>query len=287
MLGLLLSSTPMAQESASLLRTDGSELVYQLDVPQGAETYPLVVVAQGSGCLPARDSQAVQRAIDAFADAATLTVEKPGIAAGGDGQCSAEYHRKALMNQRAGDYAQVIASLDGASWWNGDLVLFGGSEGGLVMAALAAQVEADAAILVSTAPGAPFGDIVLAGVPPEGHETVLAGFDKARANPDSEEIWAGQSMRFWADAGDYLALEDMLASRAHFLVIHGGRDAVPAALSRAAADRYAEEERCELTYWELPAYDHAMADPDDRSRMGDVARAAALWARQTLAAPAC
>jgi dipeptidyl aminopeptidase/acylaminoacyl peptidase len=71
----------------------------------------------------------------------------------------------------------------------------------------------------------------------------------------------------------------MLQSDSPFLVIQGGLDkSSPVAAARATADRFAAEERCDLTYWEFPAFDHGMLDPSGVSHMAEIAAAAAAWA---------
>lgn len=280
-------STALAQDS--VVRADGSALAYQLDLPEASSKYPLAVIAQGSGCVGARTSVAVQTTVSAFADMAVLTVEQYGVQPGdaGSAVCSDEFMAQALMSQRVSDYRQVIETLAGAEWWNGKLVLFGGSEGGLVVARLAAQVKADAAILLSTAPGATFDEIVLSSVPAEGQATVRGLMDLARLAPDSLEVFGGYSFRFWADAIKAPPVEEMLAAPTRFLVIHGGKDPVPVKFSRTAADRYAEAGRCELTYWEYPNYGHGMEDAEGKSHLAFVADAAVRWAKSALAEPSC
>ncbi|WP_354060501.1 hypothetical protein [Devosia sp. 2618] len=272
-----------------MLRPDGSELSYRLDIPEGTGKVPLAVIAQGSGCVGARSSVAVRTVTSAFAPMATLTVEQYGVLPGDDGSvaCSADFASHALMSQRVADYEQVINGLGEAAWWSGELVLFGGSEGGLVMARLAPRVEADAAILLSTAPGVSFDQIVLSNVPPEGHETVRGLFERARNAPDSDEKFSGYTFRFWADAIAVTAVDEMLSSSTQFLAIHGGKDPVPVDYSRVAADRYSDAGRCELTYWEFPNYGHGMEDAAGTSHMAAVAAAAVGWASARLAAPGC
>src|SRR5690606_15129154 len=105
------------------------------------------------------------------------------------------------------------------TWWNGKLVLAGGSEGGDVIARLSAPAEADATILISTGGGKTFGEMVRQSildemerhkVPEESWPPVDRVFEQARANPMSTEIWAGSSFRFWADAIDHRIVDSVL-----------------------------------------------------------------------------
>lgn len=280
-----------AHGGEAIERADGSNIQYEIDSPDDGSAVPLVVLAQGSGCLPIRASEALNVVRSAFAGFARLTLEKPGVtpedqpADGAD--CSPEFFQSATISQRVADYRQVIEHFQGAKWWNGQLVLFGGSEGGLVMGILAGETDADVAILLSTAPGGTFADIVKSAVPAEGHATVEAGFERARQNPDSVEVWAGHSLRFWANALDLRVSDTMLDADTNFLLIQGGRDPVPSELARAAADSFARAGRCNLTYWEFPAYDHGMTDGSGRSHLDNVSVQLVQWAQMTLKGGAC
>jgi hypothetical protein len=274
------------------VRPDGSHIDWQLDLPGTGTPAALLVLAQGSGCLPALQSEALALIRAAFPEFAALTVEKYGVDPG-DGpsditlDCADLYHQHHTMSQRVADYAQVIESLRLEAWWNGELVLFGGSEGGLVMASLAGEVDADAAILLSTGAGTTFGEIVRSGIPPEGWPSVDAAFEAARQNPESSELWGGYSYRFWADSIDRRAADDMLLTDAALLLIQGGRDAVPVTIARAASDLFIAADRCNLTYWEFPTYDHGMADSAGRSHLAEVAREARAWTLAQLQRPSC
>ena len=158
------------------------------------------------------------------------------------------------------------------------LILFGGSEGGLVVAKLSARINSDATIILSSATGIPFSEVVLSSVPPEGQAQVKAGLAAAAADPEGLSLFAGSSHRFWADILHHIAADDMLASDSPFLIIQGGLDTSSSiTAARLTADRFAAEGRCNLTYWEFPALDHAMGDPDGASHMEEVAEAAANW----------
>lgn len=267
-------------------RADGSIIHWTLDRPQGVERTGLLVLAQGSGCLSVEHNGNLATTRTIFGEFAALTVEKYGVEPGDNPaddhtECPEAFREHHTVSQRVADYRQVIESLRGAPWWNGELVLFGGSEGGLAMAILAPQVQADAAILFSTAGSLPFGQIVRQSIPEEGWSTVDAAFDKARQNPDSSELWGGSSLRFWADIIDRRIADDMLRSDAAFLLIQGGNDpSSPVSAARATNDLFAAAGRCNLTYWEFPGFNHGMADANGNGRMAEVLSQAATWLRE-------
>lgn len=284
LLMLLLASPALAApETRQLARPDGSLIHYTLDRP--ADPAGLLVLSQGSGCRPGVQSPGLATVRAAFPAYAALIVEKAGIAPGmsvDERNCPADYHDRYTVSQRLADYESVLAALGPQP---GRLILFGGSEGGLAMAMLAARLDPDAAIIFSSATGASFGEMVLSTVPAEGKESVEAGFAAARAEPDSSALFAGHAYRFWADILDRRSLDYMRETDAPLLLIQGGLDtSSPLAAARATVDAFAAEGRCNLTYWEFPALDHGMIDPKGTSHLATVAALAAAWAERPVRA---
>ncbi len=281
---LLATPALAAPETHQLTRPDGSLIHYTLDRP--ADPVGLLILSQGSGCRPGAQSMGLTTVRAAFPSYATLIVEKAGIApdmAVDDRNCPADYHDRYTVSQRITDYEAVLAALDPVP---GRLVLFGGSEGGLAMAILAAKLAPDAAIIFSSATGTSFGDMVKSTVPPEGHAHIDAGFAAARANPDSSDLFAGHAYRFWADILNHRSIDYMRDTDTPFLLIQGGLDtSSPLAAARSTADAFAADGRCNLTYWEFPALDHGMLDPKGTSHLSAVAAMAATWAENPI--PAC
>ena len=272
-------------------RPDGSSILWSVDLPETGKPRGLLVVAQGSGCLSIAKSHNLETVKKSFADFAALTVEKYGIDPNQEiadpfEDCPTAYHEYNTVSQRVADYAQIIDVLKDRPWWNGTLVLFGGSMGGTVMARLATRVEADAVILLSTGGGITFGDMIIRTIPEEAHPQIEQKYDEIRQNPDSTELWAGYSYRFWADSLDRREVDDMLETAAPILLINGGRDSSsPVGTARAAVDLFGQKGRCNLTYWELPGLDHGMADASDVSHLTDVLDQAAAWLDLTLSQP--
>ena len=288
---LMSMPTQAMPEALTLSRPDGSLVHYTLDEPAGPSE-GLILLSQGSGCAPGATNQSIATVRAAFADYTALIVEKIGITPSaeivdGASECPATFVQTYTLSQRVDDYRLVLQHLQHDQGLGTDnLVLFGGSEGGLAVAKLGALFHPTATILLSSATGTTFGDMVRSTVPPEGHATIDAGFAAARANPDSSELFAGSTYRFWADILDVRTLELMLASSSPFLIIQGGLDTSnPVASARATVDAFALESRCNLTYWEFPTLDHSMRREDGSSRLGAVAALAAHWVAAPT--PAC
>ncbi|WP_286719380.1 hypothetical protein [Devosia sp. 63-57] len=281
---MALSAGPVsaAPQTHTLPRPDGSLIHFTLDLAEG-DSAGLLVLAQGSGCALAAASNSLATVRQAFPAHTALIVEKVGIVpdTAMSSDCPAEFLDHYTLSQRIDDYQQVLSHLGGTQ----DIILFGGSEGGLAMEALAARIHPAAAILLSGSVGGTFGEMVLSTVPPEGKSSVAAGFAEARANPDSSTVLSGHNYRFWADILDHRSSDYLEATDTPFLLIHGGRDNAPVQPVRALADRFAAEGRCNLTYWEFPALDHSMVDPAGTSQLQRIARLAAAWAEHPM--PAC
>lgn len=266
-------------EHRQLARPDGSFIDYSVDTPRG-ELEGVVLLAQGSGCLPTASNTNLSIVRAAFPRHIAVMVEKYGItpdAAIIDGfaDCPATFHAGYTVSERVADLEAVLATMPAER----PLVLFGGSEGGLTVAMLATNVEAKATIILSSATGILFSDMVLSTVPPEGQEQVRRGLAAAAADPEGLTIFAGWSHRFWADIMQHMPVDYMLQSSGPLLVLQGGLDvSSPIAAARATADRFAAAKLCTLTYWEFPAFDHGMIDPNGKSHMAEIAIAAAAWA---------
>lgn len=290
MLALAAGPVLAAPESRTLARADGSLIHFTLDRPEGPSN-GLLVLSQGSGCNPGAANRALAEVRAGFAAYTALIVEKVGItpdAAIEDGytDCPAEYLERYTVSQRVEDYRVVLDALRSQPGIAQRTVLFGGSEGGLAMAMLATRIDADAVVLLSSATGTDFGEMVRSTVPPEGHAAIDAGFAAARANPDSSALFGGHTQRFWADILDHSSLDYMLETDTPFLLVQGGLDtSAPLAAARTTTEAFSAGGSCHLTYWEFPAFDHGMNDPSGRSHLFSVAALAAAWAEAPV--PAC
>lgn len=277
-------STSAAQIAHQLPRADGTIIHYTLDEP-ATSSEGILVLAQGSGCRPAATSDNLAIVRKAFPAHTALIVEKSGIAPDsaikhGSTDCPTEFIETYTLSQRIKDYEIVLAHIR-TDMAGQSLILFGGSEGGLAMEALAARIHPDGAILLSGAVGGTFGEMVLSTVPPEGRPIVSAGFAEARANPNSTML-SGHTYRFWADILDHRSSEYLMATDTPFLLIYGGKDPAAGQPVRTLADRFAKEGRCNLTYLEFAGLDHSMVDPKGRSHMPEVAHMAASWAERPI-----
>jgi pimeloyl-ACP methyl ester carboxylesterase len=158
-----------------------------------------------------------------------LTVEKYGVEPHAkpidpfEG-CSAVFYAHHTVSQRVTDYERVLGELKREPWWNGQLVLFGGSEGGGAMSILAAKVNPTAVVIFSAAPGYSFGEIFKLSVPPAVAQHADNEFKKIEADPLSAKVCGGNSYRWWADILRQDMAADLLKAESPILLVQGERD---------------------------------------------------------------
>ena len=265
-------------------RPDGSRVDYYLERRSARGRQPLLLMLQGSGC----DSVAANPRIRWMAPQigprfAVLTIEKYGVADGSDGDdCTPEYWRGNTLNQRVLDALQVIARLRGEGWWNRELVVFGGSEGGAVAAMLAPLVpETKAVVIWSSGIGLPVGELVRQAIPEAIRTEATNAFAAARTNPSPDLRWGGASYRWWADAIDLVAARSLVQTPSPVLIVHGTRDAsAPVSSARAARDLIVAAGKRNFTYREYEGFDHFMFDAAGRDRRTEVLAEIAAWLRR-------
>jgi len=223
------------------------------------------------------------RAKGLLPDFAVVTVEKYGVRphdAPKDpfGGCSPDFHAHHTVSQRVADYQRVLAEPETSPWWDGRLVLFGGSEGGAAVAMLAPRVRPTALVVFSTAPGRSFRQTFKLSVPPEVAAQADSEFAKIKADPLSPKLWGGNSYRWWADILDHDLTADLLSVRTPILIVHGERDRSGSVqIARMVRDEFQREGRCNLTYWEFAGYDHQMQDAAGAAHIEEVMRRISGW----------
>ncbi len=264
-----------------LERTDGSRLDYPLDNWPARGRAPVLLMLQGSGCDSVTLNDRIRWMAPRLAPGhVLLTIEKYGVAPGADGEsCTAEYWRGNTLQQRVLDALQVVSALRSEARWNGEIVIFGGSEGGAVAAMLVPLVpEARAVIVWSSGIGLPVGEMIRQAMPPEAQAEAERVFAEARSSPTGERQWAGASYRWWADSIDLVPARSLVATPAPVLLIHGTRDqSAPIASARAARDLVVASGKADFVYREYDGYDHFMVDAAGVDHRAEVIDEAAAW----------
>jgi pimeloyl-ACP methyl ester carboxylesterase len=273
-----------------LPRPDGSSINWAIDrqSPAAGAKQGILLIAQGSGCLAASENPNIASAKRLLPEFAVVTVEKYGVEAHakpGDpfNECSSTFYAHHTVSQRVEDYQRVLAQLESEEWWNGQLVLFGGSEGGGAVALLAPSVNANAIIIFSSAPGHSFEKLFKMTVPPEIAEQAGIEFEKIKTDRTSSKIWGGNSYRWWADILHQDMTAALLSTHSPILLVQGERDShAPVAVAREIRDEFKNNNHRNLTYWEFAGYDHSMQDAQDVSHLAEVMTRISTWIRQEL-----
>ncbi len=286
-----MSGQSAAKEIADMTaRADGSWIHWTLSNAAPDRPNRVVLIAQGSGCSPARSSPSVAMLAEILSDYAVLTVEKFGVTPA-DGpterleDCSDAYLENHTVSQRVADVAAVLQDLKERRLFDGDLVLFGGSEGGAVVSVLAHEAaEADAVVVLSTGTGLTMAEFLPLVAPPPAMEQMRAAFDGIRSDPDATGVLGGVSYDWWRDVLDRRFSDDLLKAAIPVLLIHGARDkSAPVEAARATRDAFvAAGQEHRLTYWEFENRDHAMVDPQGRPHMGEVLTQVRGWIGQQM-----
>jgi hypothetical protein len=163
------AATPIDRVSE---RPDGSSIYWTIDRQTGEAKQGVLIIAQGSGCLAATENPNIGNAKRLLPNFAVLTVEKYGVEPHAKPSnpfegCSEAFYAHHTVTQRVEDYERVLEQLKREPWWDGQLVCFGGSEGGAVVSLLAPKVNPTAAVIFSAAPGRSFAEIFKLSVPRE------------------------------------------------------------------------------------------------------------------------
>jgi dienelactone hydrolase len=219
------SATPIDKVSQ---RPDGSSIYWTIDRQSGGAKQGILLVAQGSGCLAATENPNITNAKRLLPAFAVVTVEKYGVEphakpADPFEGCSAVFYAHHTVSQRVTDYERVLDELKREPWWNGQLVLFGGSEGGGTVSILAAKVNPTAVVIFSAAPGHWFGEIFKLSVPSAVAQHAEDEFKKIEAEPGSAKVWGGNSYRWWADILRQDMTADLLKAESPILLVQGER----------------------------------------------------------------
>ncbi|MFT3723687.1 MAG: prolyl oligopeptidase family serine peptidase [Hyphomonadaceae bacterium] len=277
------------------LRADGSRIEWTMTGRDASAKQGVLMLSQGSGCGPAATNPNLSRWRALAPGFVSVTVEKygvlasdPALATAGVGQmdnCPAEHVKNHRLYARAQDFANVVAELRKETWWSGELVIMGGSEGGAVMSVLAPMLpDVDAVVIMSTGLGLPLSQMILDGMPPPARAQVEPMFAAIRSNPDAAPMFSGLSAHYYAEFFDKVLAQDMLQASAPILLIQGETDtSAPVAAGRATRDIFAAAGHGNLTYWEKPGWDHIMTDRAGVNHVEEVITDAAAWVAEKLA----
>jgi pimeloyl-ACP methyl ester carboxylesterase len=240
-----------------------------------------VLIIDGSGCVSSRreELRAIHPTVGGRVGrtVATLAVEKPGVEPGATwgSKCSETFLRHYSIDQRVLDHLRAIQHLrKHASWWNGEIYLFGWSDGGMIGAHVAAYTpEVKRAVLGGTGGGIPMTTqferyIMCAPDRTKDRDACIAKlreqFREIRDNPAPLKTWSGEdnSYRTWAtrmDAIEYNIIKDL---KIPVLMAHGAldRDGTPVESARELMRLLKADGQTHVEYWEIPSMSHGIGN---------------------------
>ncbi len=265
-------------------RPDGSVIHWSLAHVGEQRPKKMIYLGQGSGCQSVKGNKNIALMASKLPEWTVLTVEKYGVRPGDDPKdvmdhCTDQYFDHHTVSQRAEDVVRVLVDLEDRKMTAERLALFGGSEGGAVVAILGGRLpDVDAMILLSMGTGMTLADTVPTIVPEADREWAEDYIKRIRKTPGEKIIWGGNSFNWWADIMDRRLADDLLASSSPVLIVHGMDDrTMPIETSRITRDMFEKAGQTRLTYWELPGRDHEMKDVQGVSHMSKTLDDMIIW----------
>ncbi len=267
---VILAAPAQALTQYKIERPNSSNIEFYLERDLGQANQSILLMLHGSGCEPVKSRDWLTTDPEIIVpEAALLVIEKYGVGTDYEeaekvDSCSRDYWDHATLSRRVADAVQVIAALRSEDWWNGSLIIYGGSEGGAVAAMIVPLVpESKAVIIQSSGIGLSVGRLIETAVPPMVKPLVKRAIANARENPTGNKHALGASYSWWADAADIVAARSLLQTDVPVLLIHGTRDqSAPVSTARAARDLLKKAGKTSFRYVEYEGYDHFMVDAD-------------------------
>lgn len=284
-------------------------ITFHLERLDQNQLMPILLVIDGSGCRGALRkgfASLFRPTPDLPMRYAKLTLTKPGIDPTSEELtgCSEEYRERYSIDRGVLDHLRVLQHLRSASWWNGELYVWGWSDGGDIGARLISYYPN----VERAALGAQGGGYTMAQhmedfwtcaadrQPPDRREACLKSvrewFAEVRERPLGS-LGDGESNKLWRSRL-FVDLVPLLADDSTpLLVIHGAkdRDSTPVESARLLVARLRERERQNLRYCEVPDMAHGYTN-DQATRRDQLERATLHWLfdeddAETLLAESC
>lgn len=259
---------------------------FYVDRPATDEKVPLLIMVDGSGCVGQMRKSLWDNYAPGPSDAtpyARLMVEKPGVeptASDFGADCSEAFLRSYSIDNRVFDHLRVLQHLAArAAWWNGEIYVWGWSDGGDIAAQLVIyRPDIKRAVL-----GAMGGGLTMA----EHFEDYFAcapdrtsdraaclaelgeQFQRMEDNPTWRETWSGKDNSFmvWSTRLRSRLSAPLADSKVPILIVHGelDRDGTPVESARKLVEDLRESGNRAFTYWEVAGMEHGWGNlPEDR-----------------------
>ncbi|MFK8017507.1 MAG: alpha/beta fold hydrolase [Gammaproteobacteria bacterium] len=307
LIALLLASSTMFSADAiadtrTLARVDGSQIQYHVDRRGQEKEQSILLLLQGSDCNSIKQHPRIGEYLAVAPDHAVLYIEKYGLTdnlAWSDkdarDDCPRDYLEHNTLEQRVLDVLRVIAQLRHSDkWWNGELLIVGGSAGAMVAGQVAALVPETTQLVIFGFGSRYFrrdlidsieSSMASSGMPKEKVESELAAvkaqFDSMRDNPSPVLFASGHSYAYWAGMLEFDQLASLSQVTVPVLAVHGARD--QSSSPQGARDlvwSLKQNPDVDLDFVEYAELDHSFRDESGSSHTSQVVRDMAHWARR-------
>jgi pimeloyl-ACP methyl ester carboxylesterase len=263
--------------------------------PSGSKKVPLLIICQGTGadCMVEAFLGITEQWKDSMG---RMVIEKPGVKLGDDGKTiSAEYKEYNAVYNRFYDYLRMLQYLKPrAGWWDGNVYVIGGSEGGLLAGMLASYYpNVKAAAILSFGGGLNFGEAWPQAI---AYQNKLEGKSEkqinlavkkandslqiARNNPTNKKSYEGEDNTYmwWASITDLRLVNTLTDLDIPVLLVHGTEDIMmPVVSAQKLNDAFSKKGKTNLEYKEYADYDHGYTDKEGKSHYAAVFIDAIKW----------
>lgn len=260
-----------------------------------SDKMPIMVFCQGSG--HDSNTEGFLGLVGQFEKKVVgLAIEKQGVKLGDSGnKLSQEYIANNTIQNRLYDYLRVLQYMRiHATWWNGEIYVIGGSEGGLLAGMLASfYPDVRGLSIFSFGGGLNFGEawpisrglqIKAAGASNEAIarriNIVKDSLQLIRQEPVFTKSYSGADNTYaWWNSIMDLRLENCLLDlEIPIHVVQGSTDIMaPPISARRLNERFIKEGKTNLFYQEYEDYDHAYFDKKGNSHLVEVITASIAW----------
>lgn len=295
----LWSVTVIAQTEKTLVRPDGSNILYYMQPAAQQPAQQLLVVVQGSDCNSVKHNARIQEQfVPMLSTADVLTVEKYGVDAAlswdtdpDRSDCPDSMTKNDSLSQRVQDYSAVLHTVTRQHNYK-NVVVIGGSEGAVVTVLLAANANVVDAAIAFNGGGRWFKDDVLHSIRvsplPEAEKTEalegITGFiDYVQTTPEPDMVVSGHGVRWWQEMLAHDQQAALLNVHVPLLIVQSGADSsVDPATVEAMMQQVQQAGLKNIAYRTYPELDHALQDEQGQSQLSSVILDMRGWLAEVL-----
>lgn len=278
-LAFSLSSLLTASEPSffSLPREDGSLIEGYASQPDSSLSFPIIIAIQGSTCESAFDwFLKLKEHADDFGYG-LIVLEKQGISK--DAIHPYEYAHNNSIDQRIDDYFLCLNNLNNSiiPGWNGEIVLWGESEGGIIAGELSSKIaNLKAVMLFATGGGMQVVDEVKQAIQRKLEGKGLSEFEIVQFlsefedktiemlnDPSPDKKFLGNTYKWWSSLfSSKSILSSLQDTRIPTYMVHGKKDEqIPIESADLIAQELNHQGKNILTYNKLGGYGHNLKHP--------------------------